>query len=174
MATAVSSTAPADVPRSRISRARAGRRVFLVALGAFLVLGMLNVFGSTTSSVEASRNGYSLQVVYPSATRSSLPVEWRVVVTRIGGFSEPVRIGVPLDYWNMFDFNNFYPTPDSTLNQGDMVVLVFPPPAGDRLEVLLDARAQPGLRFGMETTTAVLGNENQPLVEVSYRTRAMP
>ena len=95
-------------------------------------------------------------------------------MTRIGGFTDPVRIGVPLDYWNMFDFNNFYPTPDSTLNEGDLVVLVFPPPAGDRLEVLLDARAQPGLLFGMGATTAVLGNDNRPLVEVSYRTRAMP
>ena len=168
------STAPDEVSDARARRSRLLRRLYIGGVATFLGLGMLNLFGSRTSSVEASGHGYSLQVVYPSATRSSLPVEWRLIVTRIGGFSDPVRIGVPLDYWNMFDFNNFYPTPDSTLNQGDMVVLVFPTPAGDRLEVLLDARAQPGLRFGMETTTAVLGNDNQPLVEVSYRTRAMP
>jgi hypothetical protein len=168
------STAPDEITDARVRRSRLLRRMYIGGVAAFLVLGMLNVFGSRTSSVEASRNGYSLQVVYPSATRSSLPVEWRLIVTRIGGFTDPVRIGVPLDYWNMFDFNNFYPTPDSTLNQGDMVVLVFPAPAGDRLEVLLDARAQPGLLFGMGATTAVLGNDNRPLVEVSYRTRAMP
>ena len=168
------STAPDEISDARARRSRLLRRLYIGGVATFLGLGMLNLFGSRTSSVEASGHGYSLQVVYPSTTRSSLPVEWRLIVTRIGGFSDPVRIGVPLDYWNMFDFNNFYPTPDSTLNQGDMVVLVFPPPAGDRLEVLLDARAQPGLRFGMGTTTALLGNDNRPLVEVSYRTRAMP
>jgi hypothetical protein len=174
MATAVASTAPAEISDARSRRARTGRRIYMGLVGAFILLGMLNVFGSKTSSVEASRNGYSLQVVYPSSTRSSLPVEWRLIVTRIGGFTEPVRIGVPLDYWNMFDFNNFYPTPDSTLNEGGMVVLVFPKPAGDRLEVLLDARAQPGLRFGTSTTTAVLGDDNRPLVEVGYTTRVAP
>jgi hypothetical protein len=174
MATAVASTAPADIADARSRRARMGRRIYLGIVGAFLVLGMLNVFGSKTSSVDATSNGYSLQVVYPSATRSSLPVEWRLIVTRVGGFTGPVRIGVPLDYWNMFDFNNFYPTPDSTLNEGDLVVMVFPKPSGDRLEVLLDARAQPGLRFGGSTTTAVLGDDNRPLVEVGYTTRVAP
>jgi hypothetical protein len=150
------------------------RRGYLTIVGAFVLLGLLNVFGSTTSSVAATRNGYSLRVVYPSATRSSLPVKWEVFVTHAGGFTDPVRIGVPIDYWNLFDFANFYPTPDSTLNEGDLVILVFPPPAGDTLEVLLDARAQPGLKFGMSTTTAVLGNDNRALVQVSYHTRVAP
>jgi hypothetical protein len=168
------STAPVVASDAHARRLRLARRAYMAVVGAFLLLGLLNVFGSKTSTVEASGNGYTLRVAYPSATRSSLPVEWRLTVTHAGGFADPVRIGVPIDYWNMFDFNNFYPTPDSTLNQGDLVILVFPPPAGDRLEVLLDARAQPGLRFGGGTTSAVLGNDNRPLVEVHYGTRVAP
>jgi hypothetical protein len=174
MAPAGSSTAPEDVPQSRVRRSRTFRRAYLTVVGAFLVLGMLNVFGSRTSSVSAVANGYSLRVEYPAATRSSLPVKWQVVVSHAGGFAGPVRIGVPFDYWGMFDFNNFYPIPESTLNQGDLVILTFPKPAGDTLEVLLDARSQPGLKLGMGTTTAVLGNDNRPLVQVSYHTSVAP
>ena len=174
MAPSGSSTLPAELPHSRAGRARTIRRAYLGILGAFILLGLLNLFGSRTSSVSATGNGYTLRVEYPAATRSSLPVEWRVVVTHSGGFGGPVRIGVPIDYWNLFDFNNFYPTPDSTLNEGDLVILTFPEPAGDTLKVLLDARSQPGLHLGMSATTAVLSNDNRPLVEVSYHTRVAP
>ena len=55
-----------------------------------------------------------------------------------------------------------------------MVIMVFPAPAGDTLEVLLDARTQPGLRTGMAASTSILGNDNRPLVTVRYTTRVMP
>jgi hypothetical protein len=174
MAAAELSTAPDHIPESRVRRARWFRRAYLSILAAFLILGLLNVFGSRTSSVSATGNGYSLRVVYPSTTRSSLPVKWELYVQRAGGFDGPVRIGVPIDYWNLFDFNNLYPIPAGSLNEGGMVIFTFTPPAGDTLEVLFDGRAQPGLRFGMTATTAVLGNDNRPLVQVSYQTRVVP
>src|SRR5438093_1195367 len=128
-----SSTTPAPITYRRQGRARAARRVHLGLLGAFLVLGLLTVFGSRTASVSADSNGYSMRVVYPQATRSSLPVKWELTLTRPGGFPGPVRIGIPIDYFNLFDFNNTYPLPTDTLNEGGMVIMVFPAPAGDTL-----------------------------------------
>jgi hypothetical protein len=138
------------------------------------VLGLLNVFGSRTGSVSARANGYSLRVVYPQATRSSLPVKWELSLTHPGGFGGPARIGIPIHYFNLFDFNNTYPLRSNTLNRGGMVIMVFAAPAGDTLEALLDARTQPGLRAGMSTTTSILGNDNRPLVTVRYTARVMP
>ncbi|MDP9343875.1 MAG: hypothetical protein M3Q23_17650 [Actinomycetota bacterium] len=174
MPTAGSSTTPAAVTYGRQNRARLIRRIYLGLLGAFLVLGLLNVFGSRTGSVSAQANGYSLRVVYPQASRPSLPVKWELTLTHPGGFSGPVRVGIPIDYFNLFDFNNTYPLPSDTLNEGGLVIMVFPAPAGDTLEVLLDARTQPGLRAGMSTSTSILGNDDRALVTVRYTTRVMP
>jgi hypothetical protein len=83
-------------------------------------------------------------------------------------------VAVPLEYFNLFDFNNTYPLPDSTENASGLVILAFPPPGGDTLEVLLDARTQPGLRAGMRTTTAVVDASNRPIVQVAYSTMVVP
>jgi hypothetical protein len=174
MPAAASSTPPARITYRQQGRARLIRRLWLGLVGAFLLLGLFNVFGSQTGTVSARANGYTLQVSYPRATRSSLPVKWQLLVTHPGGFTGPVRIGVPIDYFNLFDFNNFYPLPDSTLNAGGLVIMTFPRPAGDTLNVLLDARTQPGLKTGMGTTTAVLDDNDRSLVEVSYSTRVAP
>jgi hypothetical protein len=168
------STTPAAVTYSRQSRARWFRRAFLTLLGVFLVLGLLNVFGSRTGSVSAEANGYSLTVAYPQTTRPSLPVKWKLTLTHPGGFAGDVRVGIPIDYFSLFDFNNTYPVPSNTLNEGGMAILVFPAPAGDTLQVLMDARTQPGLRSGVATTTSILGNDNRPLVTVHYTTRVVP
>jgi hypothetical protein len=168
------STAPGRVTYREIGRARLVRRLYMGLVGGFLVLGMLNVFGSKTATVSASSNGYTLRVTYPAATRSSLPVKWDLVLTHRGGFSGSIRIAIPIEYFNLFDFNNFYPIPDSTLNEGGLVLMDFPAPDGDTLEVLLDARTQAGLRAGLGTTTTVLDSQDRSLVQVSYSTRVVP
>jgi hypothetical protein len=169
-----SGTAPPRITYERAGRARLGRRLFLGAVGLFVMLGLFNFFGSRTATASATANGYNLRVSFPAATRSSLPIKWEVVVTHPGGFSGPVRIAVPISYFNLFDFNNFYPLPDSTLNEGGLVIMAFPRPAGDRLDVLLDARTQAGLKAGQDTTTAVVDDHNRTLVEVGYSTMVVP
>jgi len=150
MATAGTSTAPAPITYAQQERARLFRRLYLALLGAFLLLGLLNFFGSKSGTVSAVGGGYSLKVVFPQVTRSSLPVKWELTVTHPGGFAGPVRIGIPISYFNLFDFNNTYPLPSDTLNEGQTMIFVFPAPAGETLEVALDARAQPGLSLGQE------------------------
>lgn len=174
MSAAGTPTAPVRVTYRTQARNRLARRLYLAVVGAFLLLGLLNVFGSKTGTVSATANGYTLRVTFPEATRSSLPVLWRLTVTHPGGFAGPVRIAMPEAYFNLFDFNNFYPTPSGTLNEGGTLVMAFDPPAGDTLTVLLDARTQAGLRTGMATTTAVLDRSNRPLVSVRYSTRVVP
>jgi hypothetical protein len=174
MPSAALSTAPARISDQQAGRARLIRRLYLALTGAFLLLGLLNVFGSRTGTVSASANGYGLRVRYPQVTRSSLPVKWELLLTHPGGFAGPVRVAVPIEYFNLFDFNNLYPLPDSNLNQGGLVIMTFPRPAGETLDVLLDARTQAGLRTGMATTTAVVDGDGRPLVQVGYSTRVMP
>jgi len=174
LSSAGQSTAPARITYARQARARWGRRAYLALLGGFLLLGLLNVFGSRTGTASAAANGYTLRVEYPATTRSSLPVTWQLTLKHPGGFAGPVRIGMPIEYFNLFDFNNTYPLPTDTLNEGGLVIMVFPAPAGDTLEVLLDARTQPGLRAGMSATTAVLDDGNRALVSVHYTTRVVP
>ena len=45
------STAPDEITDARVRRSRLLRRMYIGGVAAFLVLGMLNVFGSRTSSV---------------------------------------------------------------------------------------------------------------------------
>jgi hypothetical protein len=168
------STAPAPITYREMSRRRLLRRLYIAGVGALLLLGLLNVFGSRTATASAQAHGYVLRVTYPAATRSSLPIRWQLILTRPGGFSGPIRIAVPIDYFNLFDFNNLYPLPTSTLNEDGLVIMEFPQPAGDTLNVLLDARTQAGLKTGMATTTAVLDAANRPIVQVSYSTRVVP
>jgi hypothetical protein len=174
VAPASTSTAPVRITYRAQGRNRLARRIFLALLGTFLLLGLLNVFGSKSGMASATANGYTLRVTFPQATRSSLPVKWLLVVTHPGGFPGPVRIGIPEAYFNLFDFNNFYPTPSGTLNEGGTLIMVFDPPAGDTLTVLLDARTQAGLRTGMGTTTAVVDHSNRTIVSVHYTTRVVP
>jgi hypothetical protein len=174
MPSSQTSTAPARVPYRKLGRTRLVRRFYMGIVGAFLILGLLNVFGSKTASVSAAAHGYTMRVTYPAATRSSLPVKWQLTVTHPRGFSRDVRIAIPIDYFNLFDFNNLYPTPSTTLNRGGMVIMSFSPPTGDTFVLLLDARTQAGLRTGMGTTTSLLDAGGSVLVQVAYSTRVVP
>jgi hypothetical protein len=158
----------------RARLAVAARRTYVAALTLFVLLGLFDVFGSRTGVASASGGGYRMTLDYPVQTRSGLPVEWRLVVTRPGGFDGPVRIGITLDYFNSFDFNNVSPTPVETSNRGALLIWSFPKPIGDSLVVLLDARTQPGLRSGPSATTAVVAEDGTPIVAVHYTTGVMP
>jgi hypothetical protein len=151
-----------------------GRRVYVAALAGFILLGLLDVFGSRTGTAVASAQGYRLVLAYPATTRGGLPVEWRLSITHAGGFAGPVRVGVTLDWFNSFDFNNVSPTPVETSNDGGLLIWTFPRPRGDTLNVLLDARTQPGLRTGTPATASLLAADGSPIVAVRYTTGVMP
>jgi hypothetical protein len=66
------------------------------------------------------------------------------------------------------------PTPGETSNRDGLLIWSFPRPIGDTLEVLMDARTQPGLRSGPSATTAVVTSGGAPIVAVHYTTGVMP
>lgn len=170
----VALTAPREIPPHRLRRARLLRRGGISVLVLFVGAGVLNVFGSRSASVTSSGNGLALTVDYPDRTRPALPIRWSVDVVSEGGFSEPVHIAVNQAYFNYFDFNNFYPTPDSTENRGDFVIFTFAAPTTDELNVLFDGRTQPG-RIGVaRAQTKIVDGDGSDLVEVDYTTEVWP
>lgn len=169
-----SATAPEEIRSDRLRRARLGRRAGVGLMVVFVGAGLLNLFGSHSAKVTATRGGMTLTVTYPDRTRPALPVRWKVDITSAAGFSQPVHLAVNLRYFNFFDFNNFYPTPDSTENRGDLVVFTFATPPGNTLTVLFDGRMQPG-RIGLaDAETKLLDDDGSELVGVAYSTKVFP
>lgn len=155
-------------------RARWGRRFYLTLLAVFVLLGLFNFWGSSTSTVSASTPAYKVSVTYPSRTRPSLPIEWKACLHHRGPFERPVRIAINLGYFDYLDFNNVYPTPITTKNIGNQVIWTFAPPAGNTLNVLIDGRTQPGRRGWAHGVATVLSQAGNDLISVRYTTVVVP
>jgi hypothetical protein len=168
------STTPEERPLPRLVRGRMLRRTGIALLVLFVGAGLLNLFGSHSATVTAENAGLNLSVFYPQRTRPSLPIKWKLVLTSANGFEGPVDVAVNESYFNYFDFNNFYPTPDSTESRGDVVVFTFPAPAGDTLNVLFDGRTQPGQVGRAAADTSILDDGGAELVSVHYTTEVFP
>jgi hypothetical protein len=86
-----------------------------------------------------------------------------------------VRIAVSDSFYEVFDFQNWYPNPATEIGEIDRVVYEFDPPAGNRFEVSLDARTGPGQLGGKESYTAQLLSETgDVLVSIDFDTLVMP
>jgi hypothetical protein len=166
-------TAPVVVGLGRLRRARAGRRAMLTILGVFVLLGAATLFGARTGTVSASGGGFDLTVQYPAVTRPGLAIRWIITVHRLGGFDQPVEIGVTSRYLDLFDFNNLDPLPSATKTSGSMTVWTFDPPVGDALVVAFDGRLEPAQQWGKPATVSVL-SDGAPVVSVHYETKVMP
>ncbi len=165
--------APTDIGRQK--RARAGRRVFVVLLGLFLLLGALGFYGVRKTSASAAGGGYEVSVDYASVSRPGVATPWSFEVRRPGGFPDGVTVTVTSDYFEVFDENGLGPTPAEETTDGDLTVWRFAPTTSDTLSVSFDARIEPGVQL----TTAkgelsVLGPDGQPAVTVGFRTFVMP
>lgn len=170
---AASSTRPEDQTIERLRRQRALRRVGLVAIGAVIVAGMLNLLGVRTGVARDSADGVSLEVTYAQVSRSGLATPWTLEVASADGFPGPVTVATSADYFDRFDFNQWYPEPSATTFRDGSLVLTFEPPEGDHLVVRFDGRASPTFGLGSEATTT-LETEGLPRLSVSYRTVVMP
>jgi hypothetical protein len=157
----------------RIRRARAARRMLLVLLVAFIALGFANVFGVRTSTVSATRGGYTLSVTHASASRPGLATPWSVEIQRPDGFTGPVILATTSSYFEIFDQNSLDPEPSSSTTWGDMIVWELEPPLGTTLTVSLDGRIEPHYSGGRHAVTSIL-EEGKEVVSVSYRTRIFP
>lgn len=167
------STHPEPHPETKIRRARNERRVVLVLLAAFLLLGLVGVFGPRTSMVTATAEGYRLSVTYPSVTRPGLPIRWEVRITHPGGFGDTIRIATTFDYFHLFDVTGIEPDITSSTSDGRTIVFEFDPPPGDTFRAQFDAAVEPSVHELPSASTALLVGD-RPVVQVSYSTRVMP
>jgi hypothetical protein len=156
-------------------RARAGRRVFVVALSLFLLLGALGVYGVRTRSVSAAGGGYELSVDYASVSRPGLATPWAFEVRRAGGFPDGVTVAVTSSYFDFFDENGLGPAPTEETTDGDLTIWRFGPTRSDTLSVSYDARIEPGAQLSTaKGELSVLGPGGQPVVTVTFKTFVMP
>ena len=170
------STAPQPVSLARVHLSRRLRRIFVVALCAFLLAGLLGLFGVRSRTVTATGSGYELTVTYASAARPGLAIPWSVEVKKAGGFQgKTVTIATTAGYFDLFDENGLDPDPQSSRSAGEDIVWEFERPDGDTLTIDFDARVGPSVQslWPPEATTAVLEGKRR-VVEVRYRTRVWP
>lgn len=167
------STEPVEISMKAIKQIAWVRRGGTLLLFVFVIAGALSVFGVNEDRVTAAGGGYELSVEYSSVTRPGLETPWVVLVQRPDGFNGPLELRTTSTYFEMFDFNRFYPEPDSMQRDGPWTILEFPEPVGDRFELSLDAKLSPATQKGETAETAVLEN-GAPVAAVKYRTRVMP
>lgn len=165
--------APTDIPKQK--RARAGRRVFAVVLGLFLLLGALGFYGVRTKTVVAAGGGYELSVNYASVSRPGLAAPWSFEIRRAGGFPDGVTVTVTSSYFDAFDENGFGPAPAEETTDGDRTVWRFGPTRSDTLSVSFDARIEPAVQLTtIKGDLSVLGPAGEPAVTVAFETFVMP
>ena len=166
-------TDPERVPKRKIARARAGRRVIIGALVLFLLIGASGFLGPKTATATASRSGYTVVVTYPAVTRPGLPIRWEYTIRHPGGFDGPVSLATTFDYLHLFDLTNIEPEATSATSTGGEIVYRFEPPAGDELRVSMDATGESGFHEVPSTTTRVIVN-GSTVVSVTFSTRVVP
>lgn len=169
-------TAPEEVSLDRLTRARAGRRLFFLAVTAFVALGAFGFFGVTTSTTTATGGGYELSVDYASRSRSGLASPLKIEIRRPGGFGrDTVELATTSSYLDIFDQNSIEPEPTESTDDGERVFWTFTvPPGGETLSVTLDVRIEPGVQLATaRATTWVLEDGAEP-VSVDYSTLVLP
>jgi hypothetical protein len=161
-------------PASAGPAPRWASRIGLTILFVVVVLGAFGVLGVHSRTTSQSSNGYTLSVTYARVARAGLDVPWRVRVHRDGGVNSDLSLAVSTDYFRMFETQGFYPTPDSSTNDGDYVYLQFTKlrPGRDFL-LEYDAYIQPASQIGKSGTVRLLVGGRE-VARTSFHTWLVP
>jgi hypothetical protein len=170
---------PATLPDSRdpgrVQRARWVRAVSTVVLALYVLAGAVGVFGVREAVVTDERDGVTLEVRHASVTRAGLATPYEVVVTDPAGFTDRVEVAVEVKLLDRFDFQNFYPQPAGSRNDGTWVVHEFDPPDGDTFRWTFDVRTSPAQLGSWDTyRVRLLGPGGSTEAEVSHRMVVVP
>ena len=143
---------------------------------AFVVAGMVGVFGYRQGTTSVEAGSYSLEVSYPRVTRPGVPSNWELRIRRIDGEPLPAVIEVVSDasYFDIFDENGLDPDPARSWQEADQLLWQFEPPDGSTgLVVKFDARLQPNIHWSRSGSSTVrVGGDD--VATVSYSTRVVP
>lgn len=162
-----------DAPRA--ARARNARRIGVALFAVPVLAAAFGVFGPRPDRASASGSGYAVTVDYPRATRSSIATPFVVTVTKPGGFGpDPVVVRMDRAFMDRLDFQNWYPNPSAESNDGTWTVYEFDPPAGESLQVSLDARTGPNQGFSSRTYAVAVLDGEVAAVTVDFRTTFWP
>lgn len=151
------------------------RRLFALAIIAFLVAGAANMFGVRHEEVSSEAGGYEMTLTYGAASRPGLATLWEVEIRHSGGFDSPITLATTASYFGAFDENGLDPDPDKAYGEGDLIVWEFEPPEGDVFSLSFDARIEPGQQLvTFPARTALLDEKGDEIVAVVYETRVWP
>ncbi|MGE3621201.1 MAG: hypothetical protein AB7L84_12140 [Acidimicrobiia bacterium] len=159
------STEPVAVGLARERRGRRLRRAGLAAFGAFVLAGLVGALGVRTTTDEARDGGLEVRLTRAVVARPALAVPYRLVVSRPGGFDDPVEVRVSTSYLEALDENGASPDPDSATTDGDETVWTFDPPEGEVLTVWLDTRIEPGVQWRRGGRTTVVNGGDRVVID---------
>ncbi|PYI66423.1 hypothetical protein CVV68_14100 [Arthrobacter livingstonensis] len=99
----------------------------LIVISAFILLALLQVFGSGTSK-SVTANGMTVTVDYPRAARAGMP-DSVVIHLRDGlPLGEPVTISIPEEYLDTFSVGDISPAAASESYSDGYLRLEYDPP----------------------------------------------
>jgi hypothetical protein len=137
-----------------------------------VVAALAQQLGMRTDTVQGTAGELSVTVRYADRARGALAAPFSIDVEHPGGFASQIEVRTSQSYLEIFDDNGFEPDPAEVTTEGGYVIWTFDPPPGDRLEIILDARIEPGV-FGRERgTTIVSVGDDQ--VTLDYTTWVAP
>jgi hypothetical protein len=166
--------APTRISLAELRRARALRRMILLLLLVFLVLGALNFFGGRTSKTQAQAGDWQLEVTYPRTGRPGIGAPFEIQVQHDGGFDGPVSVSVTSDYLDVLDVRSIDPDPSQATASDKAVTWQFDSPQGDTLSVSLNAEFEPDEHPGPHDATVTVLDNDKPVVHTRFRTWEAP
>ena len=145
-------TVPTDAmeTHSGALRDRRWRRLAVVAVVSFVMLGLLNVWGPRQSVTRRDGASHQITLTAPSISRGGLAATWQLSARRLDDQTLGRELEVVLEksYLDIFDQNALDPTPAESWTDGQSVHWRFELPSGvDEFSVTLDARIQPDARW---------------------------
>jgi hypothetical protein len=152
---------------------RWARRTGVVLLLVVVVAGALGVFGVHSRTVRTASAGYTMTVTYAETARAGLDVPFRIEVHHDGGFTTGLTLAVTMDYFRMFETQNFFPSADRETNSGKYMYFSFDKPRGSNFDLEYDAYIQPSSQIGKGAHIELIV-AGQIVARTSVRTWLMP
>jgi hypothetical protein len=148
-------------------------RVGIALFAAFLVVGLLNVFGQKVETASATAPAADLEVEAPSAVRSGLIYEVQFTVAAHRRLEEPTLV-LDSGWFDGFTINTMSPdTKDWVMRDGQNILSYDPVPAGTELVVRLQYQVNP-TTFGNREQGVALEDGGTPILTLDHETTVFP
>lgn len=131
-------------------RDRRWRRIAVVAVVCFVMLGLLNVWGPRESVTHRDGASHRITLIAPSISRGGLAATWQLSARRLDGqpLARELEVVVEKSYLDIFDQNALDPTPAESWTDDQSSHWRFELPSDvEEFSVTLDARIQPDARW---------------------------